>query len=41
MYSHIFKVDDELWDIIENDVTFQVDYEGMTVDSDWGSKKDL
>jgi len=32
MYSHIIEVDDELWGIIEDNVTFHVDLEGMVVD---------
>lgn len=31
MYSHILDVDDELWDIIEDDVNFQVDFKGITL----------
>jgi hypothetical protein len=32
MYSHITRVDDELWDIMEDGVGFPVDPEGMVVD---------
>jgi hypothetical protein len=32
MYSHIIGVDVELWDIIENGVSFLIDPEGMVVD---------
>jgi len=31
MYSHIIGVNDELWDIVEDDVGFTVDSEGMLV----------
>jgi len=32
MYNHIIGVDDELWDIIEDDVGFTVDAKGLVVD---------
>jgi len=32
MYNHIIDVDDELWDITENGVSFQVDIKGMLLD---------
>jgi acyl CoA:acetate/3-ketoacid CoA transferase len=32
MYSHIIGVYDELWDIIKNASSFQVDSEGVVVD---------
>jgi hypothetical protein len=31
MYNYIVGVDDELWDIIEDGVTFVVDTKGMVV----------
>ena len=32
MYSHIICVYDELWDIIEDGVSYVVDHEGVMVD---------
>jgi len=32
MCSHIIGVDDELWNIIEDGVSFTIDVEGMVVD---------
>jgi len=32
MYNHFIGVDDELWNITENDVSFQVDFESMLLD---------
>jgi len=32
MYSHIIGLDDELWDIIEDGVSFPLDSKGMVVD---------
>jgi hypothetical protein len=32
MYSHSIGIDDELWDIIEKEVNFEVDEEGVVAD---------
>jgi hypothetical protein len=32
MYNHIMSIDDELWDIVEDGIEFEVDEEGMAHD---------